>query len=383
MLKNKILRVLSYVLVAILAAGLTYGLSIRGLGQSKLQQLEKYLLHYFVDGADPDALEDGAAAGMVEALGDRWSYYVPADRFQSYQDNKNNAYVGIGVTITVQENGFEVVSTAEGGPSQEAGILAGDILIKADGHSLAGLTSDEAKTYIQGEPGTTVQITVLRSGEEKTFTVQRRTVKVKVATGTMLEGNIGLVKIRNFNSNCFEEAKSVIEELRRQGAVALIFDVRFNGGGYAHEMIKLLDYLLPEGDLFRTVDYRGNTSVDRSDAACLELPMAVLVNGDSYSAAEFFAAALAEYDWAVLVGEQTSGKGYFQNTFQLNDGSAVAISTGKYFTPKGVSLEGVGLTPEIYVQVDAETEAKISAGILDYTEDPQIVAAINALKTAK
>ncbi len=379
-MKNKILRVLSYVLVAVVAAGLTYTLSMRGLGQSKLQQLERYLLTYFVDGTDAKDLEDAAASGMVSALGDRWSYYVPADQFQSFMDGKNNSYVGIGVTISVRDEGFEVVKVAEGGPSEEAGILTGDILIKADGHSLAGLTSDEARAYIQGEAGTTVQVTVMRAGETLTFTVERRTVKVKVAVGAMLEDNIGLVKINNFNANCFEETKAVIEDLRAQGAAALIFDVRFNGGGYAKEMIKLLDYLLPEGDLFRTVDYKGNTSVDKSDAACLEMPMAVLVNGSSYSAAEFFAAALHEYEWATLVGEQTSGKGYFQNTFQLNDGSVVAISTGKYFTPKGVSLEGVGLTPEIYVEVDQETAAQISAGTLAYDKDPQILAAIAALK---
>ncbi len=382
-MKDKIWKVLSYVLVAAAAAGLTYMLSMQGLGQSKLQQLERYLLTYFVDGADANKLEDAAAAGMVEALGDRWSYYVPADQFQSYQDDKNNAYVGIGVTITVKENGFEVLKVAEGGPSEEAGILAGDVLIKADGRSLVGLSSEEGRGFIQGPAGSKVEITVLRAGEEKTFSVERRTVKVKVATGAMLEGGIGLVKINNFNSNCFEETKAVIEDLQTQGATALIFDVRFNGGGYAKEMIKLLDYLLPEGDLFRTVDYKGSTSVDKSDAACLELPMAVLVNGSSYSAAEFFAAALSEYQWATLVGEQTSGKGYFQNTFQLNDGSAVAISTGKYFTPNGVSLEGVGLTPEIYVAVDAEIAAQISAGTLAYDKDPQIIAAINALKSAK
>ncbi len=382
-MKNKIWKALSYVLVAVAAAGLTYMLSMQGLGQSKLQQLERYLLTYFVDGADAKDLEDAAAAGMVEALGDRWSYYIPADQYQSYEDNKNNAYVGIGVTISVKEEGFELLKVAEGGPSEEAGLLAGDILIKADGHSLVGLTSDEGRSYIQGPAGSKVEITVLRAGEEKTFSVERRTVKVKVATGAMLEGGIGLVKINNFNTNCFEETKAVIEDLQAQGATALIFDVRFNGGGYAKEMIKLLDYLLPEGELFRTVDYKGETSVDKSDASCLELPMAVLVNGSSYSAAEFFAAALSEYQWATLVGEQTSGKGYFQNTFQLNDGSAVAISTGKYFTPNGVSLEGVGLTPEVYVAVDAQTAAQISAGTLAYDKDPQIIAAINALKSAK
>jgi carboxyl-terminal processing protease len=171
-----------------------------------------------------------------------------------------------------------------------------------------------------------------------------------------------------------------VEQLMEQGAVAIIFDVRYNGGGYAEEMVKLLDYLLPKGDLFRTVDFMGVEDVDKSDAACVELPMAVLVNGSSYSAAEFFAAALREYEWATVVGEKTSGKGHFQVTYPLSDGSAVGLSIGKYFTPKGQCLEGVGLTPDVPVAVDEETAYAIYAGTLDPMEDPQILAAVEALK---
>ncbi len=382
-LKNKVLKALSYVLVAAAASLLTLVLSTDAIRPTKLQQLENYLLTYFVDGVDKTELEDAAAEGMMDALGDRWSYYIPADEYAAYEENKNNAYVGIGVTIQVEDYGYLVTQVTEGGPSEEAGILPGDQLIEADGQSLAGLSSSEGKALIQGAAGTKVALTVLREGETLHFRVERRTVKVKVATGTLLEDGIGVVKIRNFNTNCYSETKAVIEDLLSQGATALIFDVRYNGGGYANEMTKLLDYLLPEGDLFRTVDYAGRESVDKSDARCLDVPMAVLVNGSSYSAAEFFAAALKDYDAAILVGEKTSGKGHYQNTFQLTDGSAVAISTGKYFTPKGVCLEGIGLTPEVYVEVDAATASQIYAGTLDYSQDPQVIAAINALKSAK
>ena len=170
-------------------------------------------------------------------------------------------------------------------------------------------------------------------------------------------GGIGLVRIYNFDDRCADESVAAIEALMEQGADRIIFDVRNNGGGYAHEMVELLDYLLPQGDLFRTVDYAGRENVDTSDKACLDIPMAVLVNSESYSAAEFFAAALRDYDAAVIVGEQTSGKGYFQNTFKLNDGSAVALSTGKYFTPKGISLEGVGITPD--VEIDSPSYSRL------------------------
>ena len=239
---------------------------------------------------------------------------------------------------------------------------------------------DEGKKLVQGKSGTKVEITVSRAGQEQTISVKRGTVKTPVATGVLLQGNIGLVTIKNFNANCAKETIAAIESLVEQGATALIFDVRYNGGGYANEMNKVLDYLLPEGQLFKTVDYTGKEEVTRSNAKCLEMPMTVLVNGSSYSAAEFFAAALREYEWATVVGEKTSGKGYYQVVYQLSDGSAVGLSIGKYVTPKGVSLEGVGITPDVIVEVTREQAAAIYAGTLDPMEDPQILAAIAALK---
>ena len=213
------------------------------------------------------------------------------------------------------------------------------------------------------------------------MTVERKLIRTPVATATMLENNVGLVTIANFNTNCANESIAAVKQLLEQGATALIFDVRNNGGGYTDEMVRLLDYLLPEGPLFRTVDYSGKESVSNSNASCVDVPMAVLINGNSYSAAEFFAAALEEYEAAVVVGEKTSGKGFYQMTYQMKDGSAVAISSGRYFTPNGISLEGVGLTPkeEYYVTVDDETAAAIFAGILPPMEDPQILVALAAL----
>lgn len=382
-MKKRILRALSYLLVAALTCGLTLVVSEnwqRIAPESKLTELASLLERYYADDVDMSKLEDAAANAMVEALPDRWSYYISAEDYASYLENKNNAYVGVGVTITVVAEGYTVTKVAEGGPAEEAGILAGDILIAADGVSLAGLDTTEGKSLIQGEAGTTVELTVLHEGREITYTVERRIVKSKVATATMLENQIGLITIANFNTNCANESIAAVKQLLEQGATMLIFDVRNNGGGYTAELVKLLDYLLPEGPLFRTLNYDGAENVDYSDADCVDVPMAVLINGNSYSAAEFFAAALKEYDAAILAGEQTSGKGFYQVTYSLSDGSAVAISTGKYFTPNGVSLEGVGLTPEVYVEVDAETAGAIYAGIMDPMEDPQILAAIAALQ---
>ena len=213
-----------------------------------------------------------------------------------------------------------------------------------------------------------------------TFTVERRQIQVAVAAGEMLDDGIGLVTIANFDERCAQETIDAIEELLSSGAQSLIFDVRNNPGGYKDELVEVLDYLLPKGALFRSEDYTGATSVDYSDESCLDVPMVVLINSESYSAAEFFAAALSEYEAAQTVGQQTCGKGYFQQTFDLIDGSAVGLSVGKYFTPNGISLAGVGITPDLVVEVDEEMFDAIYAGILEPEEDPQIQAAVELLR---
>lgn len=382
---KKVQKLISYILVAALASLLTLMFTVGPNSKpSKLDELEELLLEKFIGEADRTAMEDAAANAMVASLGDRWSYYMTASAYRDYQERMANSYVGIGITIQVRadNSGYDILKVNEGGPAEQAGIVAGDILIAVEGCSVAEMDTDETRDLVRGKENTQVQITVLRNGQERTVAVTRMKVDTPVATAKMLENNVGLVTIVNFDSRCASESIAAIEQLLEQGAEKLIFDVRNNPGGYADELVKTLDYLLPEGELFRTVDYRGYESVDKSDADCLEgIPMAVLVNGNSYSAAEFFAAALSEYEAAVVVGERTSGKGYFQRTYELVDGSAVGVSVGKYFTPKGKSLaEEGGIVPDVEVIVDEETFAKIYAGTLDPMEDPQVREAIEALR---
>jgi carboxyl-terminal processing protease len=383
---KQFLRVFSYVLVAALASFMTLCLTqpVQAPEQpSKLEVLESLILEKFVGEADPIAMGDAAAEAMVDSLGDRWSYYIPASRYGQYTQQMNNAYVGIGITISVREeaDGFTVDAVEQGGPAAEAGLLPGDILIGAEGQSVVGMDINGVSEIIRGDEGTGVTVTVRRGEEELTFTMERRQIKVIVATGRLLEGNVGLVTIENFDERCAEETIAVIESLLEQGATSLLFDVRYNPGGYKRELVKVLDYLLPEGPLFRSRYYDGAEIVDSSDAKCLDVPMAVLVNGSSYSAAEFFAAAIREYEAGFVVGTQTCGKGYFQNTMELPDGSAVGLSVGKYTTPNGVCLADVGgLTPDVVVEVDDETAAKIYAGTLEPENDPQIQAALEKLK---
>ena len=380
-MKKKLLVFGSYVLVAALATVIT--LAMVGMNPpSKLDRLEALIDDCFIGEADSQTMEDAAAAAMVKATGDRWSYYISAKDYDAHREQEENAYVGVGITIVQQgdDSGFLISMVTDGGPAQEAGIAVNDLLIGVEDQDVRGMTTDQVGQLVKGKEGTKVTLTVLRKGENLTLSVERRRIEQPVAEGELLDEGVGLVRIYNFDARCAQESIAAIESLRAEGAKKLIFDVRDNPGGFASELVDLLDYLLPEGDLFRSVSFDGKEQVDTSDASFLDMPMAVLVNGNTYSAAEFFAAALMEYEAAVVVGEPTVGKGYYQQTISLGDGSAVALSTGKYFTPKGNSLADKGITPSVRVDVDEETASSIYYGTIQPGDDPQIQAAIKALK---
>ncbi len=348
---------------------------------AKLQEIQAYLDYYFVGEMDEQQLMDGAAAGLIAGTGDQWSYYISAKDMDAFHEAQNNEYVGVGITIQGREDelGFNVVSVTKNSPAMEAGVLPGDILSAVEGEDAYALGMEETKNRVRGPENTDVTVTFIRDGKTYDATMTRRTVEVEVVTWQMLRDNAALVTIGDFNANVAKNTISAIEEALEAGATSLIFDVRNNGGGYKHEMVDLLDYLLPEGPLFRATTYDGRTEIDESDASCLEMPMAVLVNENSISAAEFFAVALQEYDWATVIGTGTSGKGYYQNTFELSDGSAVAISCGEYRTPNDKSLVGVGIVPDIELHLDDEDYVNQYYGLLDWEEDEQILAALDAV----
>ena len=379
-------QILIYILVAAVASCLTLAITLRGgmREYDKLDEIRQIVDTYFIGQADADAMADGAAAGMIGALDDRWSHYMNAEAYKAYKETMNNAYVGIGVTITVREDGYiDILQVNEGGPAEKAGVLPGDMIVAVSGQDISSMDLDTVKGMIRGVEGTKVSVTVRRDGTDRELQITRKSIETVVAKAQMLNGQIGLITIVNFDKRCAQETIGHIESLVSQGAKALIFDVRYNPGGYKDELVKVLDYLLPEGPLFRSKDYTGKESVDSSDARFLDIPMAVLINADSYSAAEFFAAALHEYDAAITVGIPTTGKGRFQTSFELWDKSAIVLSIGEYYTPNGVCLAGVGLTPDVLVEVDEQTYADIYQEKLTPEEDPQIQAAVAALKDAK
>ena len=375
-------RILSYTATALIACAATLFLCIGRIpGATKLDQVEYLIENRFIEEANMEKAEDAAASAMISSLGDRWSYYLSAQEYADHKEQTENAYVGIGVTITAEESGdgFLVIDVQPGGSAHEAGILSGDIIVSEGGESVKGLTVSDLRNRIRGPEGTTVELEVLRESETLPFRLERRQILTDVVSWQMLDGDIGLIAIRNFDARCAQESIAAIEALQAQGATALIFDVRNNPGGYATELVELLDYLLPEGVLFRSVDYSGKEQVDYSDAAYLDMPIAVVCNQDSYSAAEFFPAAIQEYGAGTIVGTPTCGKGYFQYTYELSDGSAVGLSSGKYFTPNGKSLADTGIQPDVLVEVDEETDMAIYYGTLEPRDDPQIMAAAEVL----
>lgn len=380
-MKKKVLIVLSYVLVAALACGATLFFVSASTDYNKLEDLENLILTSFAGDADKTKIEDAAADAMVNAMGDRWSYYIPAAELPSFLENSENAYVGIGVTVqaTDDNSGLMVIAVQPGGPAEEAGVQVGDVIIQVDGESAQDRTVTEISAMIKGEEGTVVSITVLRSGEGITMSMTRKRMETTVASSKLLNEHVGLVTIQNFDERCADETIAAIKALLNQGADMLLFDVRNNPGGYVDELTKVLDYLLPEGNLIRTVGTDGSDETVTSDADCVKVPMAVLVNENTYSSAELFAVDLSEYGVARIFGQKTSGKGFFQQVFQFFDGSAAGISVGRYYTSQGNNLEGIGLTPDEEIKLDDESKVLLYNGMLEPENDAQLQAAMSYL----
>ena len=349
----------------LLTAGVLLAVFYGIFGKEGLSLLEGlYLVNSrFVGEYDETQVVDSALSGMVDGLGDRWSYYLTEEEYEAQNQRRTNQYVGIGVTVNYEsEDGLTIVEVTEGGPAEAAGLQSGEVITAVDGFSLAGEARYEGAERIQGEEGTTVTLEVLGTdGEARTVEVTRASLDSDPVTAKMLEGNVGYVALANFYDHSADRLKEEVTRLQEEGAEALVFDMRNNGGGYLSELTEMLDFLLPEGPIFISRDRAGNEEVTQSDAACVDLPMAVLVNANTYSAAEFFAAELQEQGVAVIVGEPTSGKGYSQQTFALPHGGAMAISTGAYFTGSGTSLIGTGLTLDREVYLTDEGDAQLEA----------------------
>lgn len=318
--------------------------------------------HTYIGEADAEEVSDAAFTAMIDTLGDRWSYYMTAEEYDAYQERSANQYTGIGITIQTMEDGSLVIrSVTENSPAMRAGLTPGMTLVAFNGEELIGKTTSEVGTLIRGAEGKFTLTTLDEQGNRADFVLAAEKIYSSPVSFEMLEDDIGYIQLANFDEGCAEEAQKAIENLIAQGAKGLIFDVRNNGGGYVTELTALLDVLLPEGEIFVSVDSDGDEKITKSDEKYIDLPMAVLVNSKSYSAAEFFAAALDEYDAAVTVGEATTGKGRSQTNVVLVDGSAVHISSKRYLTPNRVDLsEQGGIIPDIVMDL-GESDDQLAA----------------------
>lgn len=372
------IRFWALILACVLCVGVTYGLTVqreRGRigSEENYSQAMKYLEiknvidEKYVGTVNEENVSAAAFDAMVSALGDQWSYYMSPSEYSAYKLYSANQYVGLGVQVDkdAETGGLKITGVNSGTPADNAGLEAGDIILAVAGTDITGMTVGDARSFISSNLGESVKLKIRdKDGNESELSVNCELIYTSPVTYRMLSGSIGYVQILNFDSGAADAAVKAIETLLGQGALGFVFDVRTNPGGLLSELTALLDYLLPSGNIFISVDKAGNQTPTESDSVCLDMPMAVLVNADTYSAAEFFAAALQDYNWAEIVGERTTGKSRSQQTIELSDGSAVHISTARYLTPAGIDLaEQGGLIPDQEVALTATGDAQLNAAL--------------------
>lgn len=318
----------------------------------KMGEIRRAVDAYYVGEYTQQDAVDMASAGFVAGIGDRWSSYMSAEHYAQYKLSFAGKSLGIGLytSFSAEEGELRIVEVFPGSDGEALGLQKGDLILGAEGKTVEKDGYSETIAAVAGDEGTKASMTIYRQASGKTETVQmeRKTTGQIMVSGHMLaDGKTGFIRIYNFRRGAEEQFKTQLDTLTRAGAQRLIFDVRNNPGGSVESVCDGLDLLLPEGEIMTLRTKAGKETVYKSDKKQIDLPMAVLVNAESISAAEFFAAALREYDKAVVVGEQTIGKGYSQQNYELSDGSALHLSDQEYFTPKGKSLIGTGLVPDV------------------------------------
>ncbi len=346
----------------------------------KIGEIRRTVDAYYVGQYDQQEAVDDAAAGFVVGVGDRWSSYMSAEEYQAYKLSFSGQSFGIGLytAYDADQNELRIVEVFPGSDGEALGLQKGDFILGAEGKTVEKDGYSDTIAAVAGEEGTKASVTIQRAatGEVETVEMERKTTDTIMAAGHMLkDGQTGFVRIYNFHRGSEKQVREQVEKLTAEGAKRLIFDVRNNPGGSVDSVCDALDALLPEGKIMTLRTKAGKETVYESDKNEVDLPMAVLVNADSISAAEFFAAALQEYGKAVVIGEQTIGKGYSQQNYELSDGSALHLSDQEYFTPNGKSLIGTGVTPD----VQSSPAEGFNLYFTPQEDDVQLQAALAAL----
>ena len=345
-----------------------------------LRQVRYIIESYQVDADTKPAQEEdllhGAAKGMVEAWKDPYTRFVSPSQLKDEEIELEGRYGGLGMYVGDRDGAILVIAPMEDSPAERAGLKAKDQIVKVDNEVVVGWTSDRVVQKLRGEPDTKVTVWVRREGEDEllSFEITREIIKIKSVRSQMLSDDIGYIKLTQFKHKTDDEAKTALKDLIRDGAKALILDLRNNGGGLLDASVKISSFFLKSGLVVETKgrSERANEKyyVDRK-AFMTDMPMIVLINGGSASASEIVAGALNDRGRAKLLGEKSFGKGSVQTLFPLTDGSGVYVTIARYYTPSGKVIDHVGLTPDIEVKGEPDK---------DINKDTQLLAAMTEIK---
>ena len=349
--------------------------------ERKLKEVQSYIDMYYLDQIDDKSMADSLCRGALEGLDDKYAAYYNEKEYEDMMEKTSGNYCGIGAYVSqnVTTGAITVISPLEDSPAQKAGLQAGDVIYQVDGEDVTGQDLSSVVSKMKGEPGTRVRLTIVRAGKEKPFDISltRSEIESKTVSYKMLDDKIGYIAVSAFEEVTKEQFEEALKKLEKQGQKALIIDLRDNGGGLLSTAVAMLDRLLPEGVVVYTKDKNGKKHEYFSDnQESFDKAVAILVNGNSASASEVFSGAMQDYEKAVLIGTTTYGKGIVQSVFNLSDGTALKLTTSKYYTPKGRNIHGTGLEPDEKVELNQETTT-LKNGL---TVDNQVKAALDYLK---
>ena len=349
--------------------------------EQKLNLIDQTLKDFYFDDIDDSKVLDNIYKAYVNAYGDKYTVYYTADEYAKIQESSNGAYYGIGVVVRKNDDGtILVVEPYDGAPGKESGMRKNDVIVTVNGESVADQDLNSVVAKIKGDEGTTVNIGIRRDGSDDIaeLTVTRRKVEIKTVAYEMLDDSVGLITISEFDKVTAQQFKEAYAQLETLGMKGLVIDIRSNPGGLLNVVVDMLDEILPDGLIVYTEDKYGNRQeYNGSNRDVIDVPLAVLVNGESASASEIFAGAVQDYGAGTIIGTQTFGKGIVQTIRRMSDGSAIKYTMAKYFTPKGQDIHGHGVTPDIVEELSDEFNNLTE---YDASKDNQLQKAIEVIK---
>ena len=345
----------------------------------KIKYLENMIDEEYLGEISTDKLEEGVYAGLIYGLGDVYSRYYTKDEYEQESVTTEGSYVGIGVAMQkYTAGGVQIVECYKGSTAEEAGVKVDDVITAINGEDITDTELQDVVSMIKDNEDKDVVLTVQRKGEDtQEITVKVSNVELPSVFGEMLDENTGYIQITEFKGVTVEQYEEVFADLKEQGMERLVVDLRDNPGGLLNVVCDILRDILPEGLIVYTEDKNGNRSEETCDGKNpLDMPLAVLVNGNSASASEIFAGAVKDYGIGTIVGTTTYGKGVVQSIRQLSDGSAVKLTIANYYTPKGNSINKTGIQPDVEVELSPEL---LNQEEITHEEDNQLQAALNSL----